>query len=366
MGKGSRARVLRGIAPIVGAGLVLLVGAGSSTAAPTSHRASYEIVIGVPGIPPVFLGVRPYIAWNRGFYEKFLGKTADIRIQDFTTGTDAMRAVQNGQIDLAWAPTPTVMAAMASGANLVAIEGMDTIDWRIGSIDPSISSCQSLKGQTIGVDTVGGARYNALIGMLSKCGLGINDVKTVNFPGAAGMNAQIAGQLQVNVDHIDEVQQIEAAGRKVTIPVKLTDVDPYQHYDMLVTTKDKLAQNRALYVAVIKGDIAATAWMYDPKNLDAAAKTGQITGDSLPVSKSALTHYLGIKWWNVNASGLTVQRITRTLGEYLKLGAIPPGGNSLTYKTMTDTSLWKDAWAAVGKQYAVPKARIAALSTANT
>jgi hypothetical protein len=255
---------------------------------------------------------------------------------------------------------------MASGANLVAIEGMDTIDWRIGSIDPSVSSCQSLKGQTIGVDTVGGARYNALIGMLSKCGLGINDVKTVNFPGAAGMNAQIAGQLQVNVDHIDEVQQIEATGKKVTIPVKLTDVDPYQHYDMLVTTKEKLAQNRALYVGVIKGDIAATAWMYDPKNLDAAAKTGQITGDSLPVSKSALTHYLGIKWWNVNASGLTVQRITRTLGEYLKLGAIPAGGNTLTYKTMTDTSLWKDAWAAVGKQYAVPKARIAAVSTANT
>src|SRR5262249_29019335 len=125
-------------------------------------------------------------------------------------------------------------------------------------------------------------------------------------------------------------------------------------------------QNRALYVDVIKGDIAAMSWMYDPKNLDAAAKTGQITGDSLAVSKSAVTHDLGIKWWNVNASGLPGQRITRTLGEHLKLGASPPGGNSLTYKTMTDTSLWKDAWAAVGKQYAVPKTRIAALATANT
>ena len=364
MGKVRRARVL--IAPLVAAGLVVLVGPGASSAAPKSHKASYEIVMGVPGIPPVFLGVRPYIAWNHGFYEKYLGATADIRIQDFTTGTDAMRAVQNGQIDLAWAPTPTVMAAMASGANLVAIEGMDTIDWEIGSIDPSINSCQSLKGQTIGVDTVGGARYNALIGMLSKCGLTINDVKTVNFPGAAGMNAQIAGQLTVNVDHVDEVAQIIAAGKKVTIPIKLTDVDPYQHYDMLVTTKDKLAQNRALYVSVLKGDIAATAWMYNPKNLDSAAKTGQITGDSLTVSKAALQHYLGIKWWNVDASGLTVQRITRTLGEYLKLGAIPAGGNALTYKTMTDTSLWKDAWKAVGAKYAVPKGRISALATANT
>jgi ABC-type nitrate/sulfonate/bicarbonate transport system substrate-binding protein len=339
---------------------VLLAGAGSSAAAPRSHRAAYEIVMGVPGIPPVFLGVRPYIAWNRGFYEKFLGGAADIRIQDFTTGTAAMRAVQNGQIDLAWAPTPTVMAAMAGGANLVAIEGMDTIDWELGSIDPSISTCSTLKGQTIGVDTVGGARYNALIGMLSKCSLTINDVKTVNFPGAAGMNAQIAGQLTVNVDHVDEVAQIQAAGKKVTIAVKLTDVDPYQHYDMLLTSKDKLAQNRALYVKVIQDDIAATAWMYDPKNLDAAAKTGQITGDSLTVSKAALQHYLGIKWWNVNASGLTVQRITRTLGEYLKLGAIPPGGNALTYKTITDNTLWKDAWKAVGAKYKVSAAQLKA------
>jgi ABC-type nitrate/sulfonate/bicarbonate transport system substrate-binding protein len=125
-GEGGKGEVLRVIAPVVGAGLVLLVGAGSSTAAPKAHQASYEIVMGVPGIPPVFLGVRPYVAWNRGFYERFLGPAADIRIQDTTTGTDAMRAVQDGQIDLAWALTPTVMAAMASGANLVAIEGMDT------------------------------------------------------------------------------------------------------------------------------------------------------------------------------------------------------------------------------------------------
>src|SRR5207302_10849423 len=140
---------------------------------------------------------------------------------------------------------PTVLAAIAGGSPLVGVEGMDVVDWEIGSIDPAVKTCTDLKGQTIGVDTVGGARYNALIAMLSKCKLGINDVKTVNFPGAAGMNAQIAGQLQVHVDHIDEAHQIEAAGKNVTIPVKLTDVDPYPHYDMLVTTDAKLAQTRA-------------------------------------------------------------------------------------------------------------------------
>ena len=342
MAKVRRARAL--IAPVVGVGLVLLAGAGSSTAAPQAPRASYEIVMGVPGIPPVFLGVRPYIAWNRGFYEKFLGSAADIRIQDFTTGTDAMRAVQNGQIDLAWAPTPTVMAAMANGANLVAIEGMDTIDWRIGSIDPAINTCQALKGQTIGVDTVGGARYNALIGMLSKCGLTINDVKTVNFPGAAGMNAQIAGQLQVNVDHIDEVQQIEASGKKVTIPIKLTEVDPYQHYDMLVTTKANVKAHYYDFVHLIEGDITATKWMLG--NPGQAAQIATVTGDSVDVSKSALQHYLGINWWPYKTSGLTVQRLTRTIGLNVKLGVIPASAN-LTWKDVVDTRMWKQANAAL-------------------
>src|SRR3954453_7933345 len=340
MGRVSRARVLRVIAPIVGAGLVLLVGAGSSAAAPKSHAASYEVVMGVPGIPPVFLGVRPYIAWNRGFYEKFLGKTADIRIQDFTTGTDAMRAVQNGQIDLAWAPTPTVMAAMAAGANLVAIEGMDTIDWRIGSIDSSINTCQSLKGQTIGVDTVGGARYNALIGMLSKCGLTINDVKTVNFPGAAGMNAQIAGQLKVNVDLVDEVSQIESSGKQVTLVAKLQDVDPYQHYDMLVTTKANVKAHYYDFVHLIQGDITATKWMLG--NPGQAAQIATVTGERFDASKAAIQHFLGINWWPYKTSGLTVQRLTRTIGLNVKLGVIPAGAN-LTWKDVVDTRMWKQA-----------------------
>ena len=107
-------------------------------------------------------------------------------IKQFTTGTDALRAVQAGQIDAAWAPTPTALASIAKGADLVGIEGMDVVDWEVGSIDPSIKTCADLKGQTIGVDTVGGARYRRSSAMLSKCKLSINDVKTVNFPGAAG------------------------------------------------------------------------------------------------------------------------------------------------------------------------------------
>jgi NitT/TauT family transport system substrate-binding protein len=328
------------------AALASVAAAGATSAAPVSHSARADagtITLGLPGIPPVFLGVRPYVASQKGLYSKY---GVNVQLKQFTTGTDAMRAVQNGQIDAAWAPTPTALNAIAQGAPLVGIEGMDVVDWEIGSIDGSIKSCDQLKGQTIGVDTVGGARYNALIGMLSKCKLTINDVKTVNFPGAAGMNAQIAGQLPVNVDHVDEVSQIEASGKPVTIVAKLTDVDPYQHYDMLVTTRNNVKAHYYDFVHMIEGDIAASKWMSDPKNLDEAAQIATITGDSQPVAKGAIQHYLSIKWWPYTTSGLTVQRITRTIGLYTKLGQIPASAD-LTFKGVTDTRMWKQANAAI-------------------
>jgi NitT/TauT family transport system substrate-binding protein len=330
--------------PALLAALALLATAAAGTAAPVSKRSAGDagaVTLGLPGIPPVFLGVRPYVAVQKGFYSKY---GVNVTLKSFTTGTDAMRAVINGQIDAAWAPTPTALAAIAGGSPLVGIEGMDVVDWEIGSIDPSIKSCSDLKGQTIGVDTVGGARYNALVAMLSKCKLSINDVKTVNFPGAAGMNAQIAGQLKVNVDHVDEVSQIESSGKQVTIVAKLQDVDPYQHYDMLVTTRANVKAHYFDFVHMLEGDITATKWMLG--NPGQAAQIATVTGDSVDVSKSALQHYLSINWWPYKTSGLTVQRITRTIGLNVKLGVIPASAD-LTWKGVVDTRMWKQANAAL-------------------
>ena len=217
---------------------------------------------------------------------------------------------------------------MAKGAPLVGIEGMNSTDWELDSTDPAISSCAALKGRMIGVDSIGGARYDALVVMLSKCNLTINDVKTVDLPGSTGMDALVAGQLTLNVDHLDETRQVQAlTGKPLTVVLKLSDVDPYQHFELLVTTKDKLAANRALFVKVLEGDIAAANWLADPKNLGAGATIAQITGDSASVARDALATYVRAKWWNASESGLTVQRITRTIGLGLRLGIIPPAGN---------------------------------------
>jgi ABC-type nitrate/sulfonate/bicarbonate transport system substrate-binding protein len=323
--------------------MTVLVLLAPSAAAP----ALRPIVIGLPGIPPAFLGVRTYVAFHRHLYAKFLGSAATPGVQDFITDADAIQALQSGQIDLAWLSTPVALAAIAKGVPLVGIEGMNSTDWELDSTDPAISSCSALKGRMIGVDNTGGARYDALVVMLSSCNLTINDVKTVDLPGSTGMAALVAGQLTLNVDHLDEARQVQAlTGKPLTVVLRLSDVDPYQHFELLVTTEDKLAANRALYVKVLEGDIAAANWLAVPTNLAAGAAIAQITGDSPSVARDALATYVRARSWNAGESGLSVQRITRTIGLGLRLGIIPPAGNSLSWKTVTDTSVWQAASAA--------------------
>jgi NitT/TauT family transport system substrate-binding protein len=327
--------------------LVLLAVGWPSSAVPARHPAQL-IVVGVPGIPPAFLAVRTYVAYNHGLYAKFLGSAATAGLQDFTTDADALQALQSGQIDLAWLSTPVALAAMAKGAPLVGVEGMGSGDWELDSTDPAISDCSALKGRTIGVDSIGGARYDALAVMLSKCHLTVNDVKPIALPGSTGMGALVAGQLTLNVDHLDEARQIQSlTGKPVTVVLKLNDVDPLQHFELLVTTRDKLAANRALFVKLLEADIAAASWLAAPKNLSAATDIAEIAGDSPSVTSDALASYVGARWWSASDSGLAVQRITRTLGVGLRLGIIPPAGNSLSWKTVVDTSLWNEAAAEV-------------------
>jgi hypothetical protein len=121
--------------------MTVLVLLAPSAAAP----ALRPVVTGLPGIPSAFLGVRTYVAFNRHLYAKFLGSAPTPGVQDFITDADAIQALQSGQIDLAWLSTPVALAAIAKGAPLVGIEGMNSPDWELDSTDPAIGSCSALK-----------------------------------------------------------------------------------------------------------------------------------------------------------------------------------------------------------------------------
>ena len=329
-------------AALLAAVAVLGASATAATAAPKAKQLT-TITLGVPGIPPVFLGVMPYTALEQGYYKKY---GLDVQIKGFTSGTDAVKAVQAGQIDLAWSPTPFAMTLISKGVPLVGIEGMDKVDWVVGSNTSSVSTCADLKGQNIGVDSIGGARYQALQAMLTKCKLTIQDVHPVVFPGATAIQAMLAGQLHVSVLHLDDLAEAASQGTPVKTVVSIAQTDPFQHYDMLVGLRDNIASKRAALVNFLKADIQAIRYMNNPKALNRVAQIGMVVGHNLDVTKTALKQYLKLSWWPLNRSGLGVAPITRTVFENVKLGNIS-AGNPPKWSDITDTSLWKAAYKAV-------------------
>ena len=329
-------------AALLAAVAALGVSATAATAAPKAKQLT-TITLGVPGIPPVFLGVMPYTALEQGYYKKY---GLDVQIKGFTSGTDAVKAVQAGQIDLAWSPTPFAMTLISKGVPLVGIEGMDKVDWVVGSNTSSVSTCADLKGQNIGVDSIGGARYQALQAMLTKCKLTIQDVHPVVFPGATAIQAMLAGQLHVSVLHLDDLAEAASQGTPVKTVVSIAQTDPFQHYDMLVGLRDNIASKRAALVNFLKADIQAIRYMNNPKALNRVAQIGMVVGHNLDVTKTALKQYLKLSWWPLNRSGLGVAPITRTVFENVKLGNIS-AGNPPKWGDIVDTSLWRAAYKAV-------------------
>ncbi len=333
------------VAAALVAAVAVLTAAATAAAAPERHATAKDntIVLGVPGIPPVFLAVEPYTALQQGYYKHF---GVNVQIKQFTTGTDAVRAVQAGQIDLAWSPTPFALTLISKGVPLVGIEGMDKVDWLIGSNTASVTTCPQLKGQNIAVDSIGGARYQALQAMLTKCKLTVQDVHPVVLPGNAAIQALLAGQIHVAVLHIDDLAEAESQGTTIRQVVTIAQTDPFQHYDMLVTTRDNLAAKRALLVNFLKADIQAIRFMNIPRAVDHVAQIATVTGHTQPVAKVALQQYLKLNWWPLNRSGLGIGQIKRTIYEQVLLGNIS-NGNPPTWQQATDTSLWKQAYKAV-------------------
>jgi NitT/TauT family transport system substrate-binding protein len=330
------------VAVVLAAVAALGVSATAATAAPRAQKLT-TITLGVPGIPPVFLGVMPYTALEQGYYKHF---GLDVQIKGFTSGTDAVKAVQAGQIDLAWSPTPFAMTLISKGVPLVGIEGMDKVDWLIGSNSSSVQTCSDLKGQNIGVDSIGGARYQALQAMLTKCGLTIQDVKPVVFPGAQAVQAMIAGQLHVSVLHLDDMAEAASQGSTIKKVITIAQTDPFQHYDMLVGLRDNLAAKRSAIVNFLKADIQAIRYMNNPKALNRVAQIGMVVGHNQAVTTTALKQYLKLGWWPLNRSGLGVAAITRTVYEQVKLGNIS-AGNPPKWADIADSSLWRAAYKAV-------------------
>src|SRR5246127_2591863 len=287
---------LTAVTAIVVAAGAALAGCSSSSGGNTSSSGSPDsIVLGSPGVPPVISGLLPYIADKQGFYKKY---GLNVTIKSFDTGTDATRAAATGQIDAAIMPPAQLITLASQGTPVVGIEGQEFPDWVVDSTDPSVNSCSALKGQTIGVDAIGGIRYIALSQMLKTCGLSINDVHPIPFPGNAAPQALINGQLKTSVLHLNEVYDVTGQGKALTTAITMSTAVPDTMYEMYGTTKTDLAKKHEAFVRFVAAQIATIQWMDDPANADAVAQYATGTGDPENALLKAMADYKKIDFWS--------------------------------------------------------------------
>jgi NitT/TauT family transport system substrate-binding protein len=333
-------RVVAAVGATAVAALALAGCGGSDSGSSASGGGDTPtLVLGSPGIPPVISGLLPVVADKQGFYKKYGVK---VTIKSFNTGTDATRAVATGQIDTAIMP-PAQLAQLASQGNqLVGLQGQEFPDWQIVSTTPSVNSCTALKGQSVGVDAVGGIRYVALSQMLKSCGLTIDDVHPLAFPGNANPQALAAGQLKVSVLHLNEVVTLQGQNVKLTTAVKMSEAVPNTMYEMYGTTKANLAKKRDAFVKMIAAQTAAIQWMNDPKNADALAQIATVTGDKKADLVKAMDQYRQMEFWTSKDDGMPQTNVEKTIKGQVAVGNIK-AEQAPTYQQIVDPSVWTDA-----------------------
>jgi NitT/TauT family transport system substrate-binding protein len=322
----------------------LAVAAAATAAIATASGAAAQdtkVSFGMPGVPPAFVSVLQYTARDAGFFKKY---GLDVTLREFDSGASAARAVQSGDIDISLSPTPVIINMISNaGVNMVAIYGMENNDYVLATTDPAFKTCAEVKGQGIGVDSINGARSVALHEMIAPCGLKGTDVQEIPLSTNAGA-AMVAGQLKIAVLHLDDVPVVEEQmKKKLTFITSSKEVNPINHYMVLVALRDTVAKKRDTMVRLVAADIDATRFIKDPKNWDKVSVMAAPSGRSPSVAKAAVEKYLAMDFWPVGNAGLTQKNLDEVVDIQKKTGGIKPGTTAVTYDKLVDTSIWTDA-----------------------
>ena len=318
----------------------------SLQAAPAT-AAGKKLIVGTPGIPPIFAATLPIVAEKMGFFKKF---GADVEVKPMESGTTAARALISGDVDIAMAPTPQVTAqASNAGVPYVAIYGLPHPDFLLASTDPKKATCKDVVGHPVGVDVIGGARAVALRIMLAPCGVKLDQVQQIALPSTATQQAMISGRLTYGVLHIDEIPVLEENGKPITEVTSIRKASPKSHFILFTVRSDHMKTDREDYVRFVAGLIAAARFMHDPQNADKFADIATTTGRTKAQAISALKKLEAIDYWPTDSAGMDRAQIEGVIAAQVKTGNIKPGKTPVTYDKLIDASIFKDAVALVDK-----------------
>jgi NitT/TauT family transport system substrate-binding protein len=316
-------------------------GSGSGSGSASGPADTISLTFGTAGTPVVYGSLMMHVADAEGILDKY---GLDVTFQNFANGADSVRAAIGGQVDVALTSTSSLVNVVGKGATVHGMVGMDKPDYYIASTDPDVSTCKDLKGQTIGVDQTGGARYNSTVTMLASCGLTVDDVEFVNFAGPPIIQALVQGQITVGNLHYDEEAFIEATTdtnlEEVISLVK--DVNDETHYVLQAATTDYIENNRDAVVRLTAAYIEANEFVRDPANVERFAEiASEVNGQPVEVAQQAIELFLDFDFWP-EGSGLDEQKILGVVQEQVAAGAITEA-EAPSYEDLIDPTIYDEA-----------------------
>jgi NitT/TauT family transport system substrate-binding protein len=309
----------------------------------TAQAQQPKLAFGLPGNPPVYGAVVAYVARDAGFFSK-LG--VEVELRPFDSGAAAAQAVASGSIDVSLSPSAAIIRMTANaGTDLVGIHGLDNSDWLVGSMEPAKARCEDMKGQGVGVDSIGGARAIVLQQILKSCNLTLNDVQQVVL-GTTVEQVMATGRLTFGVLHLDDVAPLERiSGKKITVMARLALVNPDNHYLLLTVRRDNLAKKRDAFVRMVAGLMAAAKYMRDPAHADQVAEIAKPTGRNHDDAKNSLHLYNEMNYWAMDHAGMDRRKLEADAATQVKVGAIKAPKTPWPYDKLTDVSVFHDAMA---------------------
>jgi NitT/TauT family transport system substrate-binding protein len=181
---------MKTIVPLAFAGAIAM---GLSLTGSCSAQAAQKLTVA----HSTWIGYGPlYVAKEKGFFKK-AGLDVDLKIIE--ASSDALAAMQGGQIEVVASTVDNFSLFVGNGANLSLLMTLDESAGGDGIVArKEVASVADLKGRTVGVQKGSIAQF-LLAQALDKASLTMNDVKAIDMKSGDAGAAFVAGSLDAAV-----------------------------------------------------------------------------------------------------------------------------------------------------------------------
>lgn len=238
-----------------GGGAWALAG-GGMLAAPAAHaQAGTTLTIGLLRAPAAAI---VDLVQRRGWFKE---AGVDLKPELFASaaGPKIVQALGGGAIDLSFVNSTASLLGMAGGAIPLRFISICTDPSRLFALlaAPEIDSVQKLAGKRVAC-TAGSGLHYFLARVLVKYNMTLKDIEFVNLPAADGQAAFVAGRVDAIVPSVNGRFYIMSTKKDTRELFTYDDftkppgaVQPFQNYDLFVTTEQVLQTKRAALKAFL-------------------------------------------------------------------------------------------------------------------